>query len=1503
MDPTMPDFMPADHAVERDDPARAELLAQADAAIRQRLDGDATAACAFLRHFASGLATQALIARSAEELAGAVLSLWSFAQGREPGRATLRVFNPRSGAGGWRSPHAVIEIVNDDMPFLVESALGVLQTFEQPVQALVHPVVAVARDATGRLLGLDAAGRSESMMQIAFGPQADEGVLAAIAASLTAAMADVRATVSDFEAMCARLAAIAAELPDSAERSFLDWMVRDNFVLLGTRSIDASGTPVAPDEALGLLRDPAVQVFEAARGSELWRQTCEAALGRFDRLAVAKADMRSRVHRPTLCDVVVVKRLDGDGAVIGLHLLLGLFAADAYNRNPRSIPMLRDKVQDILDQAGVDAGGHDGRALRHILDTWPRDDLFQGSSGEILAAARRVLRLQVRPELALFLRQDLFGQHLSAVVFVPRDRFDTALRHHLADMLTRATKGRLAGYAIAMADGPLARAQYLIAADPALARAIDVAALEAAMAQAARSFRERLAEALAGEQGEAQAAATLAEWGDAFPDDYSARMPAAMAVQDIARAAAARDQRRLCLDLLRQPGAADRRLTLKLFHADEPVPLSDIVPLIETLGLRVIEEVPHKLTPRGGVVVLQTLTLETADGAALDIAARGADLRLAIEAVWDGRAEADGFNRLILRAGLSWREAWLLRAMFKWCRQIGAPFSQSAVVDALANHAAAARVLVELFHTRLDPARPRDEADEAALAAQWSGLLDTVASPDEDRILRRLRVLLDAVLRTNFYAVETPVIALKIDSAVAGEMPLPRPLVEIWMHGARMEGCHLRGGRVARGGIRWSDRRDDFRTEILGLMKAQMVKNVVIVPVGAKGGFVLKRPPAATGEAARDREAFAAEGIACYRLLINGMLDVTDNLREGRVVPPPAVIRRDDDDPYLVVAADKGTATFSDTANGIAVERGFWLGDAFASGGSVGYDHKVMGITARGAWVNIAWHFRELGHDIHREDFTCAGVGDMSGDVFGNGLLISPHTRLLAAFDHRHIFLDPAPDPAASHAERARLFALPRSAWSDYRAELISPGGGVFSRQAKTIPLSAPAAAMLDLAPGAHEPAEVMRAILRMRVDLLYFGGIGTYVKAATESQADAGDRANDAIRVDAASLRARVVGEGANLAVTQAGRIEAALAGIRLNTDALDNSAGVSTSDHEVNIKILLADATESGRLSARQRVELLESMTDEVAELVLRDNHQQSQAISLDALGGAADLPAQNALMGLLEAAHILDRAVAGLPDPMAMAARAAAGQALTRPELCTLMAHAKLHLSAVLDIAPLVDDPALADLLVGYFPRPLREGFGAEIARHRLRRELTGTAVTNEMLNRLGAAALGRLGAEAGADLVDVARAALVARAAFDLPAIWAATERLGEAVPVAARLAVLLSARRLHEATTRALLASPAEGSLAEAAGALRPGLMSLSAAAQRAAAASPGARGLVAQGVPVELASFAAALPDLLAAPIVVRIAAAAGHVPVEVAGAAWAGAGEAFAIDPLRAVL
>ncbi|MDW8399147.1 MAG: NAD-glutamate dehydrogenase, partial [Acetobacteraceae bacterium] len=1416
------------------DRLREELLAAAAAALPRVAPGLPAEAAALIPPLFAALPTAELAAEPAEALAEAAASLFAHALRRRPGEAAIRLLPPRHGT------HPVAEIVTDDMPFLVDSALAALALTGRGVKRLLHPILPVRRDAEGTLIGFGGEGaRAESLMRIETGPGAgrlpgmrpaegDEALLAA----LSRAMADTRTAVSAFPALLERLGAAERELqgePDAA--AFLRWLAEDNFVLLGHRRLDpGEGASLVASEQIGLLADPALPVFDALRDlSAVPEALRQAALG-VSPLAVMKANMRATVHRPQHADVVLTRIPGG-----GVRLFLGLFAASAYNRNPRSIPWLSRKVERILAMAGVSPDSHDGRAFRNILDTWPRDELFQAEEAEILAAARIALDLSIRPRAALSVRRDRFGRFVSILAWLPRDSFDSALRERVGALLANAFDGRLSAWYTSLGDGPLARVHYIIGTVPGRTPAVDEAALRAAVAEAARGFAERLSEALAAAKGEAAASRLFARWAEAFPEPYRQQETVAQALADLelAEGLAPGDLPRLAL---RRPLGADRRaLSLRLASPGQPLPLADALPLFESLDLRAIEEVPYRLEPRGAApVVLHAYRLEAraeVEEARLPLLAE------ALSALLSGAAEPDGFNRLVLRAGLSWRECWLLRAMFRWLKQVGFPFAQESVEAALAQHPEAASLLVALFRARFDPDAP--SRDEARAAEAWAMLMEGLTDPDAERILLRLRTVLDAMLRTNFFQGKD-YLAFKLDSAAAGEMPPPRPWREIFVHSPRMEGCHLRAGPVARGGIRWSDRREDFRTEILGLMKAQRLKNVIIVPTGAKGGFVLKGPVPA------EREAAQAAGIAAYRTLIRGMLDLTDNLEGGRAVPQPRVLRRDGDDPYIVAAADKGTATFSDIANALSAEYGFWLGDAFASGGSAGYDHKAMGITARGAWVMIARHFAEMGRDIHAEPFTVAGIGDMSGDVFGNGMLVSRKARLLAAFDHRHIFLDPDPDPEASYAERARLFALPRSSWADYDPRLISRGGGVFPRAARFVPLSPEAQALLGIRAERAAPAEVIRAILKADVDLLYFGGIGTYVKASSESHAEVGDRANDAVRVDGRELRARVVGEGANLGMTQAGRIEAARHGVRLDTDALDNSAGVSTSDHEVNIKILLEGEIAAGRLTRPQRDALLREMTEEVASLVLADNHAQHLAVSLEQAQGAAALSAQAALMERLERAGVLDRAVAGLPDAAAMAARAAAGEALTRPEIAALLPFLKLWLTDSLLDSPLPEDPALAPLLRAYFPAALRERFAEGIARHRLRRDLVAMSLANRVANRIGCAGFARLSAEG--DPVAACRAAWLAGELLGLDAPFAAVD--SAALPPEAKLAALVSLSRLQEEAARDLLGETRP--LSEALAALGPGISAL--VARETAAALPRA---APDGLPAQAARLIA----------------------------------------------
>ncbi|WP_338665142.1 NAD-glutamate dehydrogenase domain-containing protein [Pararoseomonas sp. SCSIO 73927] len=1467
---------------------RSALLAEGEAALARLAPALPPSAGALLRGLGAALPLEELAGMAPEALAGWAASLFGVAAARRPGEVSLRLTPPAGGMGAG----AVAEIATEDMPFLVDSALAAITLSGRSVRRLLHPILSVRRGADGGVVSIGPAvpgEPNESVMRIEIAPHGSgRGAPAdwpAVEAALRGALAEVRQAVGDFGPMLERLRAAEGEVAGAPEgeeaAAFLRWLAEDNFVLLGHRllRISADGGAISPEEGLGLLRDPTVVPFDALRNLSAVPVAVRHSLTEAAALTVAKGNLRMRVHRPSHADVVATRILAPDGSVAGIRLFMGLFAATAYNRNPRGIPWLKSKVARILAASGAAPESHDARAFQSILDTWPRDELFQASEAEILAGARRALDLTIRPRPALVVRRDSFGRYVSAIAWFPREVFDTRLRERVARLLAAAFGGRLSAFYIAISDTPLARVHYVIGTDPGAPVEVDVAALEAAVAQASRGFPEALAGALTEASGEAEGARLAARWAEAFPAAYTEAMTPAQAVADLRLAEAALAAGRPVADVSHIPGEGPRRLMLRLANPGGPLPLADALPLFESLDLRAIEEQPWRLSPAGGApVVLHLFALEAGTEAPED---RFDELLGALSALLEHRAEADGFNRLVLRAGLEWREAWLIRALFRWCKQVGFAFPQPAVEAALAANPGAARLLISLFQARFDPDGASQEAESQARAG-WTALMEGVADPDADRILSRLRTALDAVVRTNYFQGKD-YLSLKIESARAGEMPDPRPWREIFVSAMHMEGCHLRAGPVARGGIRWSDRREDFRTEILGLMKAQRLKNVIIVPTGAKGGFILKGtvPPPS------EREAFMAAGVAAYKTLIRAMLDVTDNLgADGGIIPPDRVVRLDGDDPYIVAAADKGTATFSDIANALSIEYGFWLGDAYASGGSAGYDHKEMGITARGAWVMVARHFAEMGRDIQAEPFTCVGVGDMSGDVFGNGLLISRKTRLLAAFDHRHIFLDPDPDMEASFNERERLFGLPRSSWEDYDKALISAGGGVFPRNAKTIPLSHQARALLGIEAERAEPAAVMRAILKAEVDLLYFGGIGTYVKAATESQAEAGDRANDALRVDGREIRAKVIGEGANLAVTQAGRIEAARlgnngAGVAIDTDALDNSAGVSTSDHEVNIKILLAAAERNGALTRPQRDALLESMTDEVAALVLADNAAQFAALTLEGAAGTEALPAQAALMTRLEAEGLLDRAVLGLPTAAQMAERIGSGDALTRPEIAALLPVAKLWLTDAVEDGTLADDPAFLPLLRSYFPQALQERFPELIEGHQLRRNLVATLLANAAANRLGPAGLSRL---AEGDPAAVARAAWLADRLFG---IGAAADALDLVAPEARRTA-LPALRRLHEEAARALLDDTAP--LAEAEARLRPGIAAL-------IEAVPVPEG---SGLPEAAARLVAGAGSLSAAIGVVRLAEAAGVAPSDAAGA-WDAAGRDFGLEALRA--
>ncbi len=1381
-------------------------------------DDRAQTAATVIRHYYAHVPAQDLLDEDPGTLFRASLAHWKFAETRARERSSVRVYNPQLEEHGWKCEHTVIEVVTDDMPFLVDSVAADLMCQDLDFHFIAHPVFDVVRNDKGRIVGIlpqgagDETYRPESFMHMRINAQAPEH-LKEIEDRLRTILSDVRVVVADWQTTKTRLAEVIDEigtLPPSVVTedidevdAFLRWVHDDNFTLLGYRSYKFKGQgdkiagTIDPDSGLGLLRDPAFVVFRELRNLAETTPEVRSHVGAPDVLGVTKSDTVSTIRRTAFLDAVSVKRFDNRGRVVGMHVFVGLFSSSAYNGSPHGIPMIRRKIARVIARTGFPANTHDGNALKNILETFPRDELFQVNDDHLLQTSLGVLALLERPRVALFIRRDDMGRFMSCLVYVPRDRFSTDLRLRIHDILERAFNGQVAAYYIQLSESPLARLHTFIRTQPAEIPDYDPADIERQLAETARSWTDRMRDSLTGTHGEEQGLRLFRRYAGAFPSSYRERFNADSALADLAKLEHALADGTLKMSLYRPIEALDNQIRFKVYHPDRQVPLSHILPMLEHMGLKVHNEIPYDIRPDGRLVMIHDFGLETRDGSAVELAAVRDNFQDAFIRIWNGDVESDGFNALIMKTGLTWREVVILRAYCKYLRQAGIAFSQAYMEQTLAANAPLAELIVRLFETRFDPAA-QDGAETRGvdIRVRIDEALEGVSSADEDRILRRFINLVESTLRTNYYQSAedgTPksYVSFKIDSQTVEELPLPRPWVEVFVYSPRMEGIHLRGGKVARGGIRWSDRREDFRTEILGLMKAQVFKNVVIVPTGSKGGFVVKHPPKG------DREVQQAEAIECYKILIRGLLDVTDNLRGGSVIPPRNVVRHDADDPYLVVAADKGTATFSDIANALSIEHGFWLGDAFASGGSQGYDHKDMGITSRGAWESVKRHFREIGIDVQNQDFTVVGVGDMSGDVFGNGMLMSHHIRLVAAFNHQHIVIDPDPDPETGFEERKRLFELPRSSWADYDVAKLSKGGAIFERRAKSVKLSPEIRNLLGIEVEAIAPNDLIRAMLRHDVDLIWFGGIGTYVKASDESHLDAGDRANDAVRVDATELRCKVVGEGANLALTQPGRIEYAQGGGRLNTDAIDNSAGVDCSDHEVNIKILLNAVVHDGDMTEKQRNTLLASMTDEVAALVLRDNYLQTQAISLIESRGVALLDYQQRLMKMLERAGRLNRVVESLPDDEALSERAQAGFGLTRPEISVLMSWSKIWLKDVLIDSELPDDPRLSNDLVRYFPTPLRDTFAETIHQHSLRREIIATSVTNSMINRVGGTFVTRVMEKTGATPVDIATAYTVVRKIFLLREIWEEIEALDNKVPADVQIDMLVAINRLVE----------------------------------------------------------------------------------------------------------
>lgn len=1515
---------------------KSELVDQVVAKIDARLAKEkAGMAAAFTRRFYRNVSPVDMLRVPVDELYGAAVAIWQFGCTRRPGEALVKVLNPRVDADGWHAHHTVVQIVNDDMPFLVDSVSAELNRHGLAVHLVIHPVVHVSRDAAGRITAIHEADKApadavaESVMHIEIDQVSDGDGLPGLRDDLLRVLGDVRAAVNDFKAMRQRLAETLATVPANSPvageevaegLSFLRWMDEEHFIFLGAREYrfgrdgEEETLDILTGQGLGILRNDKVSIFDGLRHFTTLPPEVRAFVRQPRFMMVTKANKDSTVHRRAPLDAVMVKLFNEAGEEIGERLFVGLFTSTAYNRSVRDIPFLRQKVTRLLARAGFDPRGHDGKALVHILETFPRDELFQIGDDELAEIALGVLHLQDRQRVALFVRKDPFERFISALIHVPRDRYDTDLRLRLQRIIEKAYQGTCTQANVTLAESVLARVHLIVQTAPGQVPDVDVADLEAQLIEAARGWHDRLIQALVEALGEAEGLALARKYMAALPASYQEAYSADQAIVDITRIEQVVETGQIALNLHRPVEAESDQLYFKVYQAGSPVELSNVLPMLEDLGLRILAEGgPFEFALPGASIFMQDFEMRTADGGTIELDKVKAAFEEAFLRVWTGAAQSDGLNRLVLAGGLSWREVVIFRAYAKYLKQAKFDLTQEYIENTLAAHAPIARRLIDLFRASHDPAfleaYGRDAVDtkRKGLILEIDHALDGVSNLDEDRILRRMLNLIRATLRTNFFqkgadGQPKPYVSFKLDSTSIDELPLPRPWREIWVYSPRVEAIHLRGGKVARGGIRWSDRKEDFRTEILGLIKAQIVKNAVIVPVGSKGGFVVKNPPPASA----GREALMAEVVECYKTMMRGLLDITDNLKKGEVIPPVDVVRLDSDDPYLVVAADKGTATFSDIANGVSRDYGFWLDDAFASGGSAGYDHKGMGITARGAWEAVKRHFRERGKDIQNEDFTVVGVGDMSGDVFGNGMLLSKHIRLIAAFDHRHIFIDPNPDAASSWTERKRLFDLGRSSWADYDTSLLSPGGGIFERGAKFIQLTPEIRQALDIQSERMTPAALMQAILKARVELLWLGGIGTYVKAHDETNADAGDKANDAIRLNGRDLRVKVVGEGANLGFTQRGRIEAAQAGIAINTDAIDNSAGVDTSDHEVNIKILLRDVMDQGGMTREQRDVLLAQMTDEVAELVLADNYKQTQALTIAQATAAETLEDQARFARAMEKAGKLSRAIEYLPDDEEFASRAAARQGLTRPELAVLLAYAKIDLYDRLLESSLPDDPELERDLKRYFPHALQERFADAIGRHQLRREIICTAVTNGMVNRVGPTFTWEMVEQTGRSEGDVARAYLIVRDAFGLRALWDAVEDLDTKVPAEVQTAMMAYTGHLMRRAVPWVLAHgtyPLE--IAAETARLAPVVAEL--AGSLADILSPAALKWVAEhagrwseaGVPGDLANRVAVLPGLAAATDIAEVAAETGKPAADVARVYFE-LGDRLGLDYLR---
>ncbi|WP_426417560.1 NAD-glutamate dehydrogenase [Aestuariirhabdus sp. LZHN29] len=1334
-----------------------------------------------------------LISTPQDELEGALLCLWDCMRQRVPGEPRIRIYNPSFEEHGWHCPHTVIEVITDDMPFLISSLTMELMRRELTLHRITHPVIACKRDDKGQLIAVfphdtnEKGAHREAVTRIEVDQQGSRKKQQELKLALTSILRDVQVAVSDWQPMSAKLEEVIktcekSKLPVNKTENdetiaFLKWVLNNHFTFLGFRSYslvkESNGDvfmEIDDQSSLGTFRSMGENTPVR---NKLAPHICEEML-KPTLLSITKSSTRSTVHRPSHLDYLGIKRFDKKGNVVGEWRFFGLYASAAYISPIQEIPLVRQKANYIMQQARCTPNSHKGKTLQHILSQYPRDELLQASTDKLEETLTGILETQARRQLRLFLRKDIFSRFVTALVLVPRDRFNTELRQQLQTILMDAFNGYNSEFNVQFSEQLTAHVHITVHCDNCNDSDVSIEELETRMREAMLSWQDHLHFALIATDGEGDGNRLNHVYGNAFPAAYRDDHSPNRAVADIHRIESISAEHPLSTHLSR-PLGSNSELRFKVVGQGDTMALSDVLPILEHMGVRVLSARPYKIRSANDnqFWLLDFLIAVTTDRD-LDDPELKEQFQQCFARAYRGELENDGFNSLIISAGLSWRQCIIVRALSKYLIQAQVSFSQSYMEETLGRNSTITALLVELFETRFAPHQESTDTTAALLREQIESALNEVANLDEDRILRHFLSVIDAMLRTNYYQLDEQrqpkrYLSFKLDPEQVPALPLPRPKYEIFVYSPWVEGVHMRGGKVARGGLRWSDRREDFRTEILGLVKAQMVKNAVIVPTGAKGGFVAKQLPA-NGT----REEIQAEVIHCYRTFIRGLLDITDNLQNNSITPPQLTQRYDEDDPYLVVAADKGTATFSDIANELAQQYNFWLDDAFASGGSFGYDHKKMGITARGAWESVKRLFQEKGRDCQSEPFSCVGIGDMSGDVFGNGMLLSRQTRLLAAFNHMHIFIDPDPQPEASWEERKRLFDLPRSSWSDYNAKLISKGGGVFERSAKSITLSKAARDALQISQQKLTPSELVQHLLQAPVDLLWNGGIGTYVKAGYETHADAGDRANDAVRIDGSQLRCSIIGEGGNLGFTQAGRVEFARQGGLITTDAIDNSGGVDCSDHEVNIKILLGQVLENGDMTLKQRNVLLASMTDDVAQLVLDNNYQQARILSLAKHFSVTQLSEHMRLITLLEREGRLKRKIEFLPSDEQLHEREAQSEGLSRPELSVLLAYSKMKLYEELLASGVCNDAALDRRLSAYFPRALSERYPELLESHPLRAEIIATHLTNEIGNCMGPTFWAYIRDESNRDPADIVRAYSAARAIFSIDTLWSQLE---------------------------------------------------------------------------------------------------------------------------------